>query len=164
MRVACVQLSSSENYKKNCLDIIKLIFKAIKEKADLIITPETSSIMTTDKKKLFKFSFEMHKDPLLKDLKKISQIHKKWILIGSLSIRVGKKLRNRSILIGPNGKIKTFYDKINMFDVVVSRKEQHKESKVYTAGKRLVSTRLPWGNLGLTICYDLRFPELYRKL
>ena len=69
-----------------------------------------------------------------------------------------------SILIGPNGKIKTFYDKINMFDVVVSRKEQHKESKVYTAGKKLVSTKLPWGNLGLTICYDLRFPELYRKL
>ena len=164
MKVACIQLSSGENYKKNCLDIIKLIFKAIKQKADLIITPETSSIMTIDKKRLFKFSFEMHKDPLLKDLKKISQIHKKWILVGSLSIRVGKKLRNRSILIGPNGKIKTFYDKINMFDVVVSRKEQHKESKVYTAGKKLVSTRLPWGNLGLTICYDLRFPELYREL
>ena len=164
MKVACIQLSSGENYKKNYLDVIKLIFKAIKQKADLIITPETSSMMTTDKKKLFKFSFEMHKDPLLKDIKKISQIHKKWILIGSLSIRVGKKLRNRSILIGPDGKIKTFYDKIKMFDVVVSRKEQHKESKVYTAGKKLVSTRLPWGNLGFTICYDLRFPELYRNL
>ena len=120
MKVACIQLSSGENYKKNCLDIIKFIFKAIKQKADLIITPETSSMMTVSKKKLFKFSFEMHEDPLLKNLKKISQIHEKWILIGSLSIRVGKKLRNRSILIGPNGKIKTFYDKINMFDVVVS--------------------------------------------
>ena len=81
MKVACIQLSSGENYKKNCLDVIKLIFKAINQKADLIITPETSSIMTIDKKKLFKFSFEMHKDPLLKDLKKISRIHKKWILL-----------------------------------------------------------------------------------
>ncbi len=164
MRVACIQLSSGENYKKNCDDIIKLIFKAIKQKADFIVTPEASSMMTIDKKKLLKFSFKMHEDPLLKNLKEISQIHKKWILIGSLSIKVGKKLRNRSILIGPNGKIETFYDKINMFDVIISRKEQHKESKIYAAGKKLVSTKLPWGNLGLTICYDLRFPEIFRKL
>ena len=74
------------------------------------------------------------------------------------------KLRNRSILIGPNGKINTYYDKINMFDVKVSKKEQHKESKVFKAGKKLVSATLPWGKIGLSICYDLRFPELYRNL
>ena len=77
---------------------------------------------------------------------------------------MGKKLRNRSILINSNGKIVNFYDKIHMFDVKVSKKEHHNESKTFKAGNKLVYTELPWGNLGLTICYDLRFPELYRNL
>ena len=67
-------------------------------------------------------------------------------------------------MIGPKGNIVKFYDKINMFDVKLPNKEHHKESKTYQAGNKLVRVKLPWGNLGLTICYDLRFPELYRKL
>ena len=67
-------------------------------------------------------------------------------------------------MIGPKGNIVGYYDKINMFDVNIPGGEKHNESKIYKAGKRLVSVSLPWGNLGLSICYDLRFPELYRKL
>ena len=164
MRVACIQLSSGENYNKNIKDIINFINKAIKKKSDLIITPETSSIITSDKKVLFKNSFTMQKDPLIKIIKLISKKYKKWILIGSLPIRDGKKLRNRSLLIGPKGKLIKYYDKINMFDVKISKKEQHKESKTFKAGKKMVTANLPWGRIGLTICYDLRFPELYRNL
>lgn len=164
MKVACIQLSSTKNYSRNINDIIKYINLAIKNQSDLIITPETSSIMADDRSDLFKFSYEMKKDPLLKKLKIISKSKKKWILIGSLSIKVGKKLRNRSILLGPSGKIIKYYDKINMFDVRVSKKEKHNESKIFKAGNKLVSAKLPWGNLGFSICYDLRFPELYRNL
>ena len=164
MKVACIQLSSSENYNKNIKEILNFIHKAIKNKSDFIITPETSSIITSDKKKLNYFSYEMQKDPLVKSIKDICKKYKKWILIGSLPIKEKKKLRNRSILIGPRGKIICYYDKINMFDVKISKKEQHNESKTFKPGNKLVTANLPWGRLGLTICYDLRFPELYRNL
>ena len=163
MKVACIQLSSGENYNKNFKDIIKYINQAIKNKADLIITPETSSLMSADKNNLFKYSYEMKHDPIIKKVKFIAKKKKKWILIGSMCVKEKNKLRNRSILIGPKGEINTYYDKINMFDVKVSKKEQHKESKVFMAGKKLVSAKLPWGKIGLSICYDLRFPERYRN-
>ena len=164
MRVACVQLSTTENYTKNIIEIFKFIKQAIKKKADLIITPETSTIMSSDKNILYKFSYSMNEDPFVKKIKIICKKYKKWILIGSISVKDKNKLRNRSILIGPKGNIIKYYDKINMFDVKVSKTEQHKESKTFKAGNRLVTANLPWGKIGLTICYDLRFPELYRNL
>ena len=164
MKVACIQLSSGENYNKNCKQIIYFINQAIRKKADLIITPETSSIITSDKKKLFNNSYPMKKDPLVKDIKKISKKNKKWILIGSLPIKDRRKLRNRSIMIGPKGNIAAYYDKIKMFDIKLPNKEKHQESKTFKPGNKLVTVNLPWGRLGLTICFDLRFPEIYRNL
>ena len=164
MRVACIQLTSGENYKKNFSDITKFINLAIKKKSDLIITPETSSIITNNKKLLFKNSFRMRKDPLVMRVKEIAKEFKKWIIIGSIPIKDGKKLRNRSILFNPNGKISKYYDKINMFDVTISKKEKYTESKIFKAGSKLVTAKLPWGNIGFSICYDLRFPEIYRNL
>ena len=164
MKVACIQLSSGENYNKNCKQIIYFINQAIRKKADLIITPETSSIITNDKKKLFNNSYPMKKDPLVKDIKKISKKNKKWILIGSLPIKDRRKLRNRSIMIGPKGNIAAYYDKIKMFDIKLPNKEKHQESKTFKPGNKLVTVNLPWGRLGLTICFDLRFPEIYRNL
>ena len=164
MKVACIQLSSGENYVKNFNNIIKYINEAIKNKSDLIITPETASIITSDKKILFANTYTMKVDPLIKEIKKIAKKFKKWILIGSLPIKDGKKFRNRSIMIGPNGKIVKYYDKISMFDVKLTKKETHKESKTFNPGSKFVSVNLPWGRLGLTICFDLRFPEIYRNL
>ena len=117
MKVACIQLSCGENYNKNFKQVIFYINQAIKKKADLIITPETTSIITSDKKKLYKNSYSMNKDPLVKEIKKISKKNKKWILIGSIAIKDKNKFRNRSIMLGPKGNIVTYYDKIKMFDV-----------------------------------------------
>ena len=164
MRVACIQLSSGENYSNNIKQIIKLILQAIKKKSDLIITPETSSLITSNKEILYNYSFSMANDPLIKEVKKISKKYKKWILIGSLPIKDKKKYRNRSIMVGPKGNIINYYDKIKMFDVKLPNKEKHQESKTFIPGKKLVTINLPWGKLGLTICFDLRFPELYRNL
>jgi len=164
MKVACLQLSGGENYKKNFNQTINYIKKSIKLGADLIITPETTSIITSDKKILNQNTFTMESDPLLKEVKKISKKNKKWILIGSLAVKDKKKFRNRSIMVGPNGKIVKYYDKIKMFDVKLKNNEKHQESKTYKPGNKLVSVKLPWGKLGLTICFDLRFPEIYRNL
>ena len=164
MKVACIQLSSGENYNKNFKQIISYVNQAIKNKSDLIITPETSSIITSNKKILFNNTYTMNKDPLIKEIKKISKKNKKWILIGSLPIKDKNKYRNRSIMIGPKGNIVNYYDKIKMFDVKLQNKEKHQESKTYKPGKKLVVVNLPWGRLGLTICFDLRFPEIYRNL
>ena len=164
MKVACIQSSAGEIYSKNFNQIIKFINLSIKNKADLIITPETTSLITSNKKILYKNTFNMGSDPLLLKVKEIAKKNKKWILIGSLPIKDKKKYRNRSIMINPMGKIVAYYDKIKMFDVELPNKERHKESKTYIPGKRLVSVKLPWGRLGLTICFDLRFPEIYRSL
>ena len=87
MKVACIQLSSGEDYTKNSKDIIKYVNQAIKNQADLIITPETSSLMSADKKNLFKYSYEMRNDPIIKKVKLIAKSKKKWILLGSMCIK-----------------------------------------------------------------------------
>ena len=164
MKVVCIQISSGEDYKKNLKKYLYLVKKSINKGADLILTPEVTSIVTSNKNTLIKNSYSMKDDFFIKETKSLSKKFKKWILIGSLPIKEGHKLKNRSIMIGPKGKIVSYYDKINMFDIKLGKKEIHKESKIYKPGKKLVSTKLPWGRLGLSICFDLRFPELYRKL
>ena len=164
MKISCIQLSSGEDYKKNLKKYLYFIQKSINKGADLILTPEVTSIVTNNKNKLLKNSYTMKSDLFIKETKSLSKRFKKWVLIGSLPIKEGRKLKNRSIMIGPKGKVVSYYDKINMFDVNLKKKEVHKESKIYKAGKKLVSIKLPWGKLGLSICFDLRFPEHYRRL
>ncbi len=164
MKVACIQISTKDNIDKNVKKLISLINEAIKRKSDLIITPEASTILTDDKKLLLKKSFRMADDPFLKQVSQISKKHKKWILIGSIFIKENNILINRSIIFDKNGKIANYYDKINMFDVKLPNGENYNESKYFKAGSKIKTVDLPWGKLGMTICYDLRFPELYRKL
>ena len=164
-RVSCIQLRSNNKIHQNLKKTEKLIIKAVKHKTDFIITPEVSSLFSLNKKQLLKVCKSMTEDIYLNGIKVLAKKHKKWILIGSLIIKVSKnKLVNRSILIDNNGNIKTYYDKIHMYDVVLNKREKYFESKTFSAGKKVKSFKLPWGKLGLTICYDLRFPNLYRKL
>jgi predicted amidohydrolase len=164
-RVSCIQLKSNNNIYFNLKKTEKFVQKAISQNADFILTPEVSSLFSIDKKQLLKICTSMKKDIYLNGMRKLAKKYKKWILIGSLIIKVSKnKLVNRSVLIDRNGKIKTYYDKIHMYDAILSKKERYFESKTFTAGNKIKSFKLPWGKIGLTICYDLRFPNLYRKL
>ena len=164
-KVSCIQLKSNYNINKNLQSTKKLIIQAVKQKTDYIITPEVSSLLPSDKKQLLKICTSMKDDIYLNGIKTLAKKYKKWILIGSLIIKVSKnKLVNRSVLIDKKGKIRTYYDKIHMYDVVLSKKEKYLESKTFSAGTKIKSFKLPWGKLGFTICYDLRFPNLYRKL
>ena len=164
-RVSCIQLKSNNNIHYNLKRTEKFIVKAVKQKTDFILTPEVSSLFSLNKKQLLKICRPMNEDIYLNGIKKLAEKYKKWILVGSLIIKISKKkLVNRSVLIDQKGKIKTYYDKIHMYDVVLSKKEKYFESKTFTSGRKIKSINLPWGKLGLSICYDIRFPNLYRKL
>ena len=164
-RVSCIQLKSNNNIHYNLKKTEQLIHRAIKQKTDLILSPEVSSLFSLNKKQLLKNCTSMKKDIYLNGIIKLAKKYKKWILIGSLIIKIKKnKLVNRSVLIDQRGKIKIYYDKIHMYDATLSKKERYFESKTFTAGNKIKSFKLPWGKLGLSICYDLRFPNLYRQL
>ena len=163
-RVSCIQMCSSDCIKDNLKRSEKLIKKAVSQKCNLIITPEVSSKFSLNKKKLLQVATTMNKDSYLSGIKRLAKKYKKWILIGSLIIRNKKKLLNRSVLIDDKGKIKIFYDKIHMYDAKLSKSEKYFESKTFKAGKSIKVVKLPWGKLGLSICYDLRFPNMYRKM
>jgi len=164
-KVSCIQLKSNNNFQYNLNKTKKLITKAIKQKTDFILTPEVSSVFSLNKKKLLKKCTSMNADIYVNGLRKIAKKNKKWILIGSVILKIKKnKLVNRSILINSKGIITDFYDKIHMYDATLSKKEKYFESKTFSAGKKIKISNLPWGKLGMSICYDLRFPLMYRRL
>ena len=164
-RVSCIQLKSNDNIRFNLKKTEKLILKAIKQKTDFILTPEVSSLFSLKKNQLLKMCKSMSEDIYLNGIRDLAKKYKKWILVGSLIIKISKnKLVNRSVLIDKNGKINSYYDKIHMYDVALSKKEKYYESKTFSAGTKVKSANLPWGKLGLSICFDLRFPNMYRQL
>ncbi len=164
-RVSCIQLCSSDNVNYNLKRTTQLINKAVKQRTNFILTPEVSSKISLDKNKLLKTATSMDKDLYLEGVKKLAKKYKKWILIGSLIIKIRKnKLVNRSVLISSSGKVKCYYDKIHMYDAKLSSKEKYCESKIFKSGKKIKITNLPWGKLGLSICYDLRFPHMFKRM
>ena len=163
-RASCIQLKSNNNITQNLEKTKNLIHKAVKQKTDFILTPEISSLFSLNKKQLLKVCKSMNEDIYLNGIKKLAKKYKKWILIGSLIIKNKKKLLNRSVLINDKGIIKMFYDKIHMYDAKLSKSEKYFESKTFKAGKNIKVAKLPWGKLGLSICYDLRFPNMYRRM
>ena len=164
-RVSCIQLKSNNDINHNIKKTEKFIIKAVKQNTDFILTPEVSSLFSLNKKQLLKFCTSMKKDIYLNRIRILAKKYKKWILIGSVIIKISKnKLVNRSVLIDRNGKIRSYYDKIHMYDAKLSKKEFYFESKTFSAGKKTKVVQLPWGKLGLAICYDLRFPNMFRKM
>ena len=164
-KVACVQLNTKQSIDRNLRHLLFHIKHAIKNNSQLIVTPETSNIMSLKKRDLLNVIKNEEEDIFLNTLKKISKKEGVWILIGSLVILDNKKrIRNRSYLINSHGKIVMFYDKIHMFNVKLSSQETYHESKTFYAGKKIKIADCPWGKIGMSICYDLRFPNLFRKL
>jgi predicted amidohydrolase len=163
-KVACIQFCSGKNVNKNFKISKNLILKAIRQNSDLIITPETSSLFGLNKKELMKVANSMNNDFYLLEIRKIAKKYKKWILVGSVIVKEKNKIKNRSVLINPKGKVQLYYDKIHMYNAKLSKKEKYFESKIFSKGSLIKSAYLPWGRLGLSICYDIRFPNLYRKL
>lgn len=162
---ACVQLTSGSDMDANIRNAEGLIRAAADAGADFIATPENTNLLLLDNDERFRKVHEQNDDPGLKTFRGLAEDLHKWLLIGSLVIKVGEdKVANRSFLLAPDGTIAAHYDKIHMFDVDLPGGESYRESSVYEAGTGVAIAGMPWGHIGLTICYDLRFPYLYREL
>jgi len=146
-------------------DASELIREAQGQGAHFIATPENTTLMAPDGGAKIEKSFTQEADPALPAFRSLAEELGIWLLIGSLAIKVSEtKTANRSFLIDPTGRIAAQYDKIHLFDVDLPSGEKYRESNTVAGGSRGVLAETPWGKVGLTICYDLRFPKLYRAL
>ena len=165
IRVACVQMRSSTDVAANIAAAILLIREAAAQGAQLIATPEMTTLLDRKPRAVWEKSTTEEADPGLRAFRALAAELKVTVLIGSIAIRAeGGKCANRSFLIGPDGKIVATYDKIHMFDVQLNAGNIYRESDSFAAGGDAVIANLPAGKLGLTVCYDVRFPDLFRTL
>jgi deaminated glutathione amidase len=163
--VGLIQMRSDVSPPANLDAAARLIVEARQAGADYVLTPEMTNIMEAKRERLFAALAPEESDPVLAALRDLARKLGIFIHIGSLAIRQSpERAANRSFLIDRNGAIVARYDKIHMFDVDLDSGESYRESRNYRPGEIAVAIDLPWGRLGLTVCYDLRFPALYRAL
>ena len=165
-KISQIQFQAGDTPNLNAQLLKKYFIKTKKFKPDLICTPECSNIITNDKKYLFNQSTFQKDCPLIFEAKEFAKLHSVNIHLGSLLLKIEgkKKLVNRSLLIDREGKIKASYDKIHLFDVDINKVETHRESNSFLKGTKMVISSISGVKIGFTICYDLRFPLLYRQL
>ncbi|MGE0034779.1 MAG: carbon-nitrogen hydrolase family protein [Xanthobacteraceae bacterium] len=162
---ALVQMRSGLDPADNLTSAIKLIEQAAKNGADYVLTPEMTNILALKREQLFGVIADEDDDKSLAAFRQLARKLGIFLHVGSLAIKVSPdKAANRSFLIGRDGEILARYDKIHMFDVDLANGESYRESYNYRPGEIAVVATLPWGRLGLSVCYDLRFPTLYRAL
>jgi predicted amidohydrolase len=165
LHVACIQMRSSDDIDGNIATASALIRQAKAEGAEFAATPEMTSLMDQRKGALAAKIVEEADDRALKAFRALAVETGMHLLIGSMATRVGPDIcANRSFLIAPSGEIKARYDKIHMFDVQVGDGQNYRESRDYRPGTKSVVTDLDGIKIGLSICYDVRFPALYRAL
>ena len=164
-RVGLIAMRSGRNPSDNLATATRLIEEARQGGAAYVLTPEMTNIMEVDRERLLATIVPEEQDPTLARMREVARAHGLYLHIGSLALKVSDdKAANRSFLIDPQGEIIARYDKIHMFDVSLANGESYRESRNFRPGDHAVAVDLPWGRLGLTICYDLRFPALYRAL
>ncbi len=164
-KAAMIQMRSGLSPAANLDAAARMIGEAKSAGADYVQTPEMTNIMELKRERLFATIVEEAADTSLATLRELARKLGIFVHVGSLAIKLmPEKAANRSFLIAPSGEIVARYDKIHMFDVDLAGGESYRESRNYRPGEQAVLSDLPWGRLGLTVCYDLRFPALYRAL
>ncbi len=167
MKAALLQLNSSDDPKENICTTSDLIDQAVGAGAGFVLTPEVTNCVSASRTHQRAVLCHQADDPTLLALQAKAQACGIWLLIGSLALKTldeDGRFANRSFLIDPNGTIVADYDKIHMFDVTVSDTESYRESAGYRPGDRAVVADAGFARIGMTVCYDLRFPILYRLL
>lgn len=165
LRVALVQMCSGRDVARNLSDATALIREAARGGAQYVQTPEVTNLMELERERLFAAAEPENSNTALRHFQALARELSIWLHLGSLVVKVSDtKLANRAYLISPAGEVVARYDKIHMFDVDLPNGEVYRESTNYEPGTQAVVADLPWGKLGFSICYDLRFPYLYRAL
>ena len=164
-KAALVQLRTPASQDAALAQAEPLVRRAAAAGAQFIATPEGTNILQRDKARLFEAVRPLEEDACVLGLRALARELGVWILIGSALVRrEDGQLANRSTLIGADGAVAATYDKIHMFDVDLPTGERHRESSLYTPGEAAAVVQAPFAKLGLSICYDVRFPHLYRAL
>lgn len=163
--VACVQTNSTRDVAENLTAIVPMIGEARRRGAEIVCLPEVVGMIEPRRRLLLEKVEPEETNRGLAGFREASKRLSLWLLVGSLSVKVGvDRVANRSYLIDSDGAVRARYDKIHMFDVNLEGGESYRESTTFRPGEAAVLTDTPWGRLGMTVCYDLRFPQLYRAL
>lgn len=167
MKAALIQLTSSDIPADNARMICDMLGRAADQGAGFALTPEVSNCVSLSRGHQAQVLHPEASDPTLAAIRDAAHRLGLWVSIGSLAVKTGDadgRYANRSFIIDPAGDIRARYDKIHMFDIALPNGETYAESRGYRPGTQAVTCATPFGVLGLSICYDLRFPDLYRRL
>lgn len=167
MRAGLVQLTVGDDPAENLPDTVALVRAAAAAGAGFVLTPECTNALSSNRARQAATLRTEAEDPTLAALRDEAARASIWLLIGSIGLLTGDpdgRFANRSFLIAPDGSVAARYDKIHMFDVNVSETEVYRESSAYRPGTRAVLAETPFARIGMTVCYDVRFPHLYRRL
>jgi len=166
MRVAVFQSRTGIDPAANAAALVDAIGKAKAGGADMLFTPEMSGLLDRDRKRAAPHLHKQADDAVLAMVRTAAAEAGLWVHLGSLALREGAddRLVNRGFVIDDQGRVRAHYDKIHLFDVDLPTGESWRESAAYAPGEQPVIVNTPWAELGLSICYDMRFPDLYRAL
>ena len=165
MRAALVQLTSSDDPERNLAATVAALREAEDGGAHIALTPEVTNCVSASRTRQLEVLRTEDDDPTLAGLREEAARLGMWLLIGSLALKTNEeRFANRSFLVAPDGAVAARYDKIHMFDVDVSETETYRESAAFRPGDRMVTADALGSTFGLTVCYDVRFPHLYRAL
>jgi deaminated glutathione amidase len=165
MKAALLQMTSGIDPADNMRVLVDAVARASAEGAAMLFTPEMSGLLDRDRQRAAASIMDEDEDPTLAALCDAAARHGIWVHVGSLALKgADRRFVNRGFVIDATGMIRARYDKLHLFDVDLPGGEQWRESAAYAAGERAVTVATPLGVLGLTICYDLRFPDLFRAL
>ena len=164
-RAACIQINSGNDLAQNLTVLKTMVAEAASNGANLVLTPEYCLMMDGSGRVMRDNALAADGGATLTELQALARERQIWLLVGSLTLKTDEeRIVNRSFLIAADGTIAATYDKIHMFDVTLPDGKVIRESSSYRPGERAVVAATPWGKLGMTVCYDLRFPHLYRAL
>ena len=167
MRTALAQMTSGDDPGDNLRQVQWMLAEAAAEGAEFVLTPEVTNCLSASRSHQNEVLRPEAEDPTLAALRQQAEELDIWLLIGSLALKTDDpdgRFANRSFLIGPDGGIRARYDKIHMFDVQVTPEETYRESDGFRPGDRAVLADTPFGAVGMTVCYDVRFPHLHQAL
>ena len=166
MKVAALQLCASDDPVANLALTLSMVQRAAEAGAQFIATPEVTNCVSSSRRRQNEVLALQENDQTLAAMCAAAARLGVWISVGSLALKLpdDDRFTNRSFMIDPSGQIIAQYDKIHMFDVTLSETEQYRESDGYRAGGNAVIADTAFGKIGMTICYDIRFPHLYRGL
>ena len=167
MRAAIFQMTSGIDPAANAAAIVEMAARAKGEGADMLFTPEMAGYLDRDRQRASATLRTEGDDPVLAAVREAAAKLGLWVHLGSIPLkdeRADGRWANRSFMIDASGEVRARYDKIHLFDVDLATGESWRESSIYGPGERVVAVDTPWARMGLSICYDMRFPDLYRAL